>query len=1584
MKMRKRDRMQNRLRKFFAPKAASQGPSPTPTSSYPSSPSLPSKNISHGSATILTTPRNQAFESALASHVQKIPEAEKTIFLQASKNIDEKNLLERARAYDQAHRNNSSLRPRAECLSKFLNFLHGFMGGVAIGIQANPEISSLVVGAVRVVIDLGLKFLTFFSRLTVMICEFEDYLGPLAEYAQAATIESVGKTVTNAYKNVLNFSQKVHRIFVDAKGDQRRWTSLRVFIRQQWDTFESEFVPIKEDMQHHLNILLHSVQGNHFVNFRKAEEERRDEEKRKERAKFLEWISTVDFEKVHEDTYAKKHERTCGWLINEPKYQNWFGSSISSLLWCHGKPGIGKSVLASNVLEHITDKAGLREDIAICFAYYNYRITQLGDVSQIIAALIKQLCRQKSIVPPHLLKVMDDGLHSSSVGTQERFISLMQDWSQVFIVFDALDECPERERHHIIRFITEIVTARFSCCVKVFVTSRKEMDIAKAFEDRHIPTVQIQAENIAADIEIFVRSEVEMLQKGAHGKTLYIDSDKVKERVIQALTKKADGMFLWVNLQLDSLCHSSKAQRDDLVEEVLENLPEGLEDTYIRILERIENQSEYMRGLALNCLGWMIYARRPLSIEELQDALATNSSCKCRQDLRPDSVKVILEACGNLLEEANDTIRPIHYSVQEFLTNPATESLQLAIRQQVQDSHSMHTILSITCLRYIQLIGLDQPSLYYFDLYARVQLNQFACYATQNFDYHISQCGNISHKIMQQLEKLFQLPGQALAAILQIKALRERSNFDDIRRNFDPISFSVSASTIVYATFVYDIPEARQKWVGHTAPTYALHYASAAGLTSAITRLLEAKCDINERDGRDTTALYYASSEAHLEIVQVLLDKDADINAQGGEYGNALQAASYRGHDKIVQVLLDKGADINAQGGEYGNALQAASYGGHDKIVQVLLDKGANINAQGGYYSNALQAASYRGHDKIVQVLLDKGADINTQGGEYSNALQAASYGGRDKIVQVLLDKGADINAQGGYYGNALQAASYGGHDKIIQVLLDKGANINAQSGYYGNALQAASYGGHDKIVQVLLDKGANINAQGGEYGNALQAASYGVCDKIVQVLLDKGADINAQGGYYSNALQAASYRGHNKIVQVLLDNGADINAQGGYYGNALYAASYGGHDKIVQVLLDKGADINAQGGYYGNALQAASYGGHDKIVQVLLDKGADINTQGGYYGNALQAASYGGHDKIIQVLLDKGADINALGGRYGTAHLAAALTGRTNILRSLLEEHAAAVNLVDDQGRNALHFAARSGNPELFDMLITAKQDAVELLKNSYSSEDKMLVSQCDWGRERALPRPSRDVGEGRVSVKRPYSRPNAGCTRHRFYPNLALWVGGDGGGLDVFSFRRRRHKLRKSEGDGGTKVSVDGQHKVSPSQPAQEQQQPELPLSMSTSLLLTSPTALPQSARMALAQINATLDPPDQKIQVRFHAVGGAPQLKQKVFKISASSRFGSVVSFLRRKLGLVAEAPSLSASPLAGVDENEKPKTKGKGAAAVGVATRPQQVAGLFCYVNSVFAPGLDEGVGNLWRCFKTDEVLVVAYSVTPAFG
>ncbi|KAJ6126994.1 Ubiquitin-like protein ATG12 [Penicillium sp. IBT 18751x] len=119
------------------------------------------------------------------------------------------------------------------------------------------------------------------------------------------------------------------------------------------------------------------------------------------------------------------------------------------------------------------------------------------------------------------------------------------------------------------------------------------------------------------------------------------------------------------------------------------------------------------------------------------------------------------------------------------------------------------------------------------------------------------------------------------------------------------------------------------------------------------------------------------------------------------------------------------------------------------------------------------------------------------------------------------------------------------------------------------------------------------------------------------------------------------------------------------------------------------------------------------------------------------------------------------------------------------------------------------------------------------------------------------------------------------------------------------------------------------------------DLPMNMSASVMLTG---LPRDAHQALADVEA-IDA--GKVTVRFQPLPSAPILKNRVFKISASQKFETVVKFLRKKLDC-------------------------------------KDTDSVFCYVNSVFAPGLDEGVGGLWRCFKTDDQLIVAYSMTPAFG
>lgn len=349
-----------------------------------------------------------------------------------------------------------------------------------------------------------------------------------------------------------------------------------------------------------------------------------------------------------------------------------------------------------------------------------------------------------------------------------------------------------------------------------------------------------------------------------------------------------------------------------MVEAALEALPQGLPDTYVRILERIEVQSPYMRGLAINCLAWILYARRPLSTQELQVALAIDSNCKVRQDLQIDTRQVILEACGNILEEANGVIRPIHYTVQEFLTNAVQGLSEKSIRAQLLDSKAVHTRLSLACIAYIRLMAFGKPAHDYWNLYRQLIDNPLASYAYQNFDYHIFKSGELSLDVTNQVETLLRQEGACLAAILQIKVLRDTCDYWTIQERFNGVNFTVTPSTIVYSTSLYNIPTVRQQWVEQVAPPYALHLAASAGLTSAFSRLIEAGCDINEKDSNNSTSLYYASLGGDVDTAQVLIDMHANINAQGGHFGNALQAASFGGHEQIVKMLLDKDAEVNA------------------------------------------------------------------------------------------------------------------------------------------------------------------------------------------------------------------------------------------------------------------------------------------------------------------------------------------------------------------------------------------------------------------------------------------------------------------------------------------------------------------------------------------------------------------------------------------------------------------------------------------------------------------------------------------------
>ncbi|KAK2760285.1 hypothetical protein FQN54_002353 [Arachnomyces sp. PD_36] len=1345
-----------------SPQPRSSPATPTPVTAVASSPPVSTKS-----------PQNAALELAIQKHIDKLPEAEKVAFQEASKALTDATLLSRAKEYDNRYRDRSAFRPQAEKISKSLGTLEQFMAGITIVSQSHPEIASLAVGGVRLVIDFAIRFVTFFIKLTDAICNFTDYLEPLGKYATSKD-PIIVNAVAAAYGDLLDFCGEVRSVFMDG-GEERRWTSVRTFIRVQWEPFEAKFGVIGSNFQHHLDVVHHSASASQLEETRKENLEARLERRRvqmkdkvHEKEQFLQWLAAPDFEKRHLEIYAKKHPQTSTWILDREEFQTWLNGSGQSLLWIYGKPGVGKSVLAflvggsmrfsgltnvplnsqddrSNIIEYVSKHYALDESVGFSYVYYDYKDERLRDHSLVMAGIIKQLYLHKKEIPDWLLKHKRSCHSPTTVCNTESFCKMGQDFGKIIIVIDALDECPEEERDKTIGFILDNAK---KLGIKFLITSRRESDILEAFKGSKTPKFEIQASNVMGDIETFVRDEVNTLVRGRNGKKLHLKDPSLKNTIVQALAAQSEGMFLWTKLQLESLCRVSKRRQDTLVRDALQTLPQGLEATYIRILRQIKDQEHCMKELALRAFMWVFHAKRPLSIFELENALAVNDSTTSQWERSQvqDRSDVIMDACANLIIIEDDIFRPVHYSAQEFILSDNFQNPESLFLADIRNVPLVNEKLALSCLFDLQLIiirvGKDSDPT---ELMIFASRCPFTHYAANYFDLHLYEAKTIPEPASRIVKTILQ-GHNYISTILLMRRIRNIRSLAEAYSGDNAKISEPNAVDLLYSTQLHMIPELCEGFGSGVPPN--LHQVAIGGHHYLAAQMVQDGCLVDGRDDSGATPIFHACDGGHLSIVSLLLDHGADPNIQTGYLGNSLQAASFRGHEKIVKLLLDKGADVNAQGGEYGTALLAASsrgekgivkllldketdvniqnkkYGnalleaslrGEKSIVKLLLDKEADVNAQGGEYGTALLAASSRGEKGIVKLLLDKEADVNIQNKKYGNALLEASLRGFKEIVQLLLEKGADLNIGHGEYADALQGASFEGHKEIARLLLDKGANVNAHGGAYGNALQAASFQGHKEIVQLLLDKGANVNAQGGKYGNPLQAASasYQVHDyeAIVILLLDKGAHVNAQGGVYGNALQAASFQSHKEIVQLLLDKGANVNAQGGKYGNPLQAASasYQVHDyeAIVILLLDKGADVNAQGGVYGNALQAASEHGCEEIVQLLLDKGANVNAQGGEMGNALQAASFSSENRgVVRLLLDRGADVNARGGYFGCALQASVSSYEPGEVAKLLLDKGADVNMQGGKYGNALQAVSVSSHEGPLKLLLDRGAD--------------------------------------------------------------------------------------------------------------------------------------------------------------------------------------------------------------------------------------------------------------------------------------
>lgn len=295
------------------------------------------------------------------------------------------------------------------------------------------------------------------------------------------------------------------------------------------------------------------------------------------------------------------------------------------------------------------------KDAVIAYIYCNYREQMEQTVSGLIASLLKQVVQDQPMVSDNVKAIYEHHFVRGTRPTHDEFRRALQSeigTSCAYIVVDALDEFPERDQGYLIKELQSLGDT-----IHLMVTSRPLTSIGQHFQ--YATHIDIRAND--SDIRKYIKYRI--LRENRL--VLHVHSDQaLQESIIEKTITNAKGMyvvningsdiyfsflprrFLLAKLHLDLLATKLDPRA---VRDALDNLPTEVKATYDITMERIAKQGEEDRQLANRVLSWITHAHRPLSLEELQHALALSPGMSAidAQAIVPE--QILSSVCAGLV-----------------------------------------------------------------------------------------------------------------------------------------------------------------------------------------------------------------------------------------------------------------------------------------------------------------------------------------------------------------------------------------------------------------------------------------------------------------------------------------------------------------------------------------------------------------------------------------------------------------------------------------------------------------------------------------------------------------------------------------------------------------------------------------------------------------------------------------------------------------------------------------------------------------------------------------------------------------------
>ncbi|KAK3378979.1 nacht domain-containing protein [Lasiosphaeria ovina] len=633
----------------------------------------------------------------------------------------------------------------------------------------------------------------------------------------------------------------------------------------------------------------------------KISEDRSHRRRLKARGRILDSCSTYDYQTPWKE--IRKGGNTT-LFSQSPGYEDWKAQAGSSTLVYVGKLGSGKSVLLANIVDdlhlHIRDA---KHPVTYFFCRYdipeslNARVV-IGSLARQLLASVLDLSKVEDLVNTTTISGLDfEGI----LGVLGR---VLPPGFRAYFVLDGLDEFDDRQRSAVIEKLRKLQESFTLLICTSFRLEAADNMLRLGLEQFARPrTVEVPDDN--PDIKGFINAKlIECVESGK----LTMCDPRLGLEMEDALLRGAQGMFLWVALQFESLCN---AKTDEAIRQALADLPSDLPNTFLRVMRRSAELGGGSRDYQTRIFELITAAHRPLTAEELREALSVAPGETAWDPGRLlHDIYSALACCGSLVvvDEEEQSVRLIHHSVKQFLLGE---------------------------------FGVSTGAIFTMDDAKRTMADIVTTYL--NYDVFETQLSttvipripapDAPSSIIRAMD-----PGIVQSLALRLLRSRKQPNFDMGSILADASNRRRPPSVDQFHFYSY----ARSHLLRH------IWYISAhkPAILHLLSRLVQRKIvDVDARDDEGRTPLHRAAEYGCEGVVKLLLDNDADLESKSEHGRIPLALAAECGHEAVVRLLLERGANPNSKENDRQTPLQYAVERGHEVVVQLLLKQGAVICA---------------------------------------------------------------------------------------------------------------------------------------------------------------------------------------------------------------------------------------------------------------------------------------------------------------------------------------------------------------------------------------------------------------------------------------------------------------------------------------------------------------------------------------------------------------------------------------------------------------------------------------------------------------